>query len=427
MNARKPRTNAPSKKIAILGAGFGGLRAAMVLGTKIRRMGLKDCRITLVDRNDFQTFSPLLYEVSTTPKEIADYLNLKSLVTFPLEKVLRDRQVELVQDTVRHLDLVDGKIALASGRDLDYDYLIIALGVETRFFDTDRLQEATMGLKSFNDAITIRDAIWQSSCTARHLSIVVCGGGPTGVELSGELQGWLNEISRLGRCQTGITLIHAGPTVLSRFPHKVANKVAARLARLNVNVIANDRIVAIQYDDNTIRLESGRIVMFDMLIWTGGVKLNEVLGNLPVKYENGRISVADDLAVVPADEGAVLHGKVYGIGDAVSCHYSQSGQEVPMLTWAAVSEASVAARNVIADILDKPAAPYKPMHYPYVIPVGGKYAVARVGPVTLSGYSAWFFKELVEFGYLVSILPAGYAWRIWFRELRIFTQNDNLG
>lgn len=415
------------RTIAILGAGFGGLRAAMLLGKAIRRHRINGWRVALVDRNDFHTYAPLLYEVSASPEEVASYYDLKTIVTFPLAKVLGEYAIERVRDTVSGLDLPNGQVALASGKRLDYDYLIIALGAETNYYGIPGLQAGALGLKSFDDAVRIRDAIWLSSCTLNRLRIVIGGGGSTGVELAGELQPWLNAITREGHCRTGITLLHAGPTVLSGFSQRVVEKVADRLAQLKVKVLTDERIVAIDSEAHMAHLESGMLIPFDVLIWTAGVKPNRILGSLPVRYAaGGRLAVAADLSVI-AEGDTRLHGKVYGVGDAACAAVPEGGQAAPMTARSAISQASVAARNVIADIRGEPGVAYTPRNYPYIIPVGGKYAVAKAGPFVIGGFSAWLFKGTVELGYLLAILPPIQALRVWAKGIKLFTLNDRLG
>lgn len=256
---------------------------------------------------------------------------------------------------------------------------------------------------------------------------MVGGGGSTGVELAGELQPWLNAIAQAGRCRTGITLLHAGTSILSGFSQRVVEKVADRLARLKVKVLTDERIVAIDTEARRVRLESGMQIPFDVLIWTAGVTPNSVLGGLPIRYAaGGRLAVAADLSVL-ADGDMRLHGKVYGVGDAACMAVPEGGQVAPMTARSAISQASVAARNVIADIRGEPGVVYQPRSYPYIIPVGGKYAVAKVGPIVIDGFSAWLFKGGVELGYLLAILPPLHALRIWLKGIKLFTWNDRLG
>lgn len=399
----------------------------MLIGKAIRRHRLTDCRVVLIDRNDFHTYAPLLYEVSASPEDVASYYDLKTIVTFPLAEVLGEYAIERVRDTVSSLDLAAGRVALASGSHLDYDYLIIALGAETHYYGIPGLQAGALGLKTFDDAIRIRDAVWLSSCTLNRLRIVIGGGGSTGVELAGELQPWLNAITREGRCRTGITLLHAGPSVLSGFSRRVVEKVVRRLDLLKVKVLTDERIVAIDSEAHMVHLESGMLIPFDVLIWTAGVTPSSVLGSLHVLHAaGGRLAVSADLSVI-AEGGARLHGKVYGVGDAACVAVLEGGQVAPMTAHSAISQASVAARNVIADIRGEPGIAYRPRSYPYIIPVGGKYAVAKVGPLVISGFLAWLFKGGVELGYLLAILPLRQALRVWLKGIRLFTVNDRLG
>jgi NADH dehydrogenase len=416
-----------SRTIAILGAGFAGLRAAILLGKAIRRHRLTDCRIVLVERNDFHAYAPLLYEVAASPAEVASYYDLKTIVTFPLDQVLGQYAIEVLHNTVSALDLPNGQVVLASGRRLAYDHLVIALGAETDAHGIAGLRETALGLKSFDDAIRIRDAIWLSSCSLKRLKIVIGGGGSTGVELAGELQPWLNAITREGRCRTGITLLQAGPEVLSGFSRRVVDKVSRRLAELKVKVLTDERIVAVDSEARRVQLESGMQIPYDVLIWTAGVRPSSILDGLPVQYgAGGRLAVAADMSVQPED-GMRLHGKVYCVGDAACIAQTQSTRAVPMTARRAISQATVAARNVIADIRGEPAIAYRPRSHPYIIPVGGKYAVAKIGPLVVSGFSAWLFKGSVELGYLLAILPPRHALRVWIKGIRLFTLNDRLG
>src|SRR3989338_3189483 len=138
------------KRIVILGAGFGGLRAAIILGKKSKELGKKGYQITLIDKNRFHTYTPLLYEISTASKETANYLDLKSVTTYPIEGVLLGLPIEFIEGEIQEIDLVNRKIQLAE-RQVEYEYLIIALGAETNFFDIPGLKETALELKSLND------------------------------------------------------------------------------------------------------------------------------------------------------------------------------------------------------------------------------------------------------------------------------------
>lgn len=417
------------KRIVILGAGFGGLRAAIVLGKRSKELGKRGYQITLIDKNRYHTYTPLLYEISTTSKETANYLDLKSVTTYSAEGVLLGFPIEFIQGKVSNIDLANKKIQLENGL-IDYEYLILALGSETNFFNIPGLQESALELKSFNDALKIRDAVWQRIEEAGQdeaVDIVIGGAGSTGVELAGEIQEWLSQMKKEGHgCRTSVTLIDASPTILNGFEEKIIKGVAARLKKLGANLLTNERVTKVE--SGKVYLTSGRIVAYDVLIWTGGVKANSIIDKLPFKKEKqGRAGVSDKLLCTAEKPDLNIGVKTYGIGDIVCVHNHETGQPVPMVARAAIVQGTIAAKNIIADIKGKSHLKYNPKNYPYIIPVGGKYAVAKIGPIIISGFLGWVLKGLVELNYLFSIMPNMKALKIWLKGLKIFIKNDRLG
>ncbi|MBI2592710.1 MAG: NAD(P)/FAD-dependent oxidoreductase [Candidatus Colwellbacteria bacterium] len=411
------------KKIVILGAGFGGLHAAMVLGKKIGRRN----EVILIDRNPYHTYTPTLYEIATTSKEVANLVDLKSIVTFPIAEILKGMPVGFTEAEIKELDLKGGDIHLDDGQKLKYDFLIIALGAETNYFNIPGLKENSLDLKSFNEAVKIRDTVWNLIDGGnKNVKILIGGGGSTGVELAGELQQWLCEFDKgHKKCFAEVKIIEAGPSILNGFPKTVVEKVMRRLARLAVEVITNEAIKEVAKKE--VLLNSGKKIPFDVLIWAGGVKANSLTSGLPLKIERrGRAEVMPGMICLPESPELKLFGKIYGLGD-VTCFYKNDGTPIPSVARAAISQADIVAKNIICDIYGKEPVKYKPTEYPYIIPVGGKYAVAKVGPIIISGFSAWILKGFVELNYLLSIMPPGRAVKTWLRGLKIFIQNDRLG
>ncbi|MDP3991533.1 MAG: NAD(P)/FAD-dependent oxidoreductase [Candidatus Colwellbacteria bacterium] len=417
------------KNIVILGAGFGGLRAAIVLGKNNKKLRRKGYQITLIDKNRYHTYTPLLYEISTTSKETANYLDLKSVTTYPIEGVLLGLPIEFIEGEIQEIDLVNKKIQLAE-RQVEYEYLIIALGAETNFFDIPGLKENALELKSLNDALKIRDTVWEmveGAAQNEAVDIVIGGAGSTGVELAGEIQEWLSQLKKEGyRCRTSVTLIDAAPAILSGFDPRITKIASQRLKKLDTSILTEEKIDKVE--NNKAYLASGKIVSFDLLIWTGGVKANSIAEKLPVKYEKqSRIGVLGELLCAFEKSDLKAEGNVYGIGDIV-CVPDSTGKPVPMVARAAIIQGTIAAKNIVSEIKGKKSyLKYNPKEYPYIIPVGGKYAIAKIGPFTIVGFFGWILKGLVELNYLFSIMPNMRALRIWLRGLRIFIQNDRLG
>jgi len=415
------------KRIVVLGAGFGGLRTTLVLG-RWKKKTKSPHEIILIDRNNYHIYTPTLYEISTTSKEIANYLELKSIVTFPLEMVLNRLPVNFIQAEIKNIDPQKKIIVLANNK-ISYDYLVIALGSETNFFNLPGLKEKALELKNFNDAVKIRDAIWEkveSSSPTDFIRIVIGGGGSTGVELAGEIQEWLAQLRGEGyRCRTSVVLIDGGPTILSNFDKKIIAKATRRLEKLGVNLLTNETVAKVE--DNRVILKSGKELPFDVLIWTGGIKANSLTSRLPFQLEKQeKISVGNDLLCLTKKPNLQWADKVYAVGDIV-CLYDKNGKPVPAVARAAICQGTIVAKNIIRDIGGQEAIAYRPANYPYIIPIGGKYAIAKIGPLIICGFWGWILKGLVELNYLISIMPARKALRLWLKGLKIFIQNDRLG
>jgi len=407
------------KTIVIIGAGFGGLRAATLLGRKIKKRGLKNqYKIVLIDSNTYHTYTPLLYEAATTDKETANYVQIKNLVTYPVAELIKKLPIRFIQNEIVGLDLIKGLVYCKSfeitHEELKFDYLILAPGSETNYFNIPGLKENSLTLKSFLDALKIRNAMLEATAVKKNTRIVIGGGGSTGVELAGELKEWLPELS--------IAIIEAAPNILMGFEPKVVSRVQKRLNKLKIELLVNKTIT--EAKKNLLSLKDGSTINFDILIWCGGVKASGLIRKLPLKTETkGRIEVEEAMSCLPHTENLKLYGQVYGIGDAVCCYDPVTKKPMPMVARAAISQATVAVNN----ILGKNLKFYCPKTYPYVIPVGGKYAVAKIGPFIFSGIIGWLLKGLVELNYLLSIMPIGYALKTWLRGLYVFIKNDRLG
>jgi NADH dehydrogenase len=311
---------------------------------------------------------------------------------------------------------------------LKYDFLIVALGSESNFFNIPGLKENALEMKSFTNALEIRDHISALLDENKQIRIVIGGGGSTGVELSAEIQNWFNEIKKTRkRFNSVVTLIDADQTVLSGSDKNVINLVSKRLLKLGVKTLNNETITKVS--PNLVLLKSGQEVLFDIFIWTGGVKANSILQTMKLKLENkGRSETSNNLICIPENPNLKIYGRVYGIGDVV-CSRDASGNPVPMLIQPALQQAKVAAENIILELNGyEPSLVFKPSkNYPYIIPVGGKYAVGKIGPFVIYGWLCWIAKGLVEINYLLSIMPPKKAFKVWFKGLMIFIQNDRLG
>ncbi|MDP3998986.1 MAG: NAD(P)/FAD-dependent oxidoreductase [bacterium] len=429
----------PKKKIVILGAGFGGVRAATDICRNLAKLNLNGkYEVVLVDRNHYHTYVPILYEVATTSKDVANQIKLKDIVTFHLKDIFQNHCVTIKEATVSEIDLIEGDVHFQDAEKLKFDYLVLALGSETNYFDIPGLKENSYGLKTFGDAIRVRDAVWDlvdSRASNEEIKIIVGGGGATGVETAGEIKAWICELDeKFKKCPASVKIIEAMPTVLAGLDQKVVKRVLKRLKAINVELVLNEAIEKVE--PKKVFLKSGTMIPFDVLVWTGGAKASSLMTGLPLKKEKrGRVEVPGVMQCLPQTEDLKFYGKIYGLGDAICFTNAKTGRPIPQVAEAAIEQAKVVAHNIIEDIKEaeglKPKSQpihYIPREYPYIITAGGKYAVAKMGPIVIGGFFGWILKGLVELYYLLfNVLPPFQAIRIWLKGLWIFIKNDRLG
>lgn len=420
------------RNIIILGAGFGGLKAAKILGEALKyKKQLRNAyELILIDRHHYHTYTPTLYEIATTSEVTATNARLKEIVTFPLKEILDDLPVQVIHAEVTDIDIDGKKVTLKRPNEtkvieLSFAYNIIALGSTVNTFNIPGIKENALYFKSFEDALLIRDTIIKKFKEKPNtLSVVIGGGGSTGVELAGEIQEWICELKEEYKgeklCTTYTTIIEGAKTLLGTLDPGVGSAATTRLKNLGVALMVNDRIVEV-HEDN-VCLESKRSLPFDVFVWTGGVKTPELVANLSNK---------DNMV---ADSSMKVCQGVYGVGDSIHAFDSKFNKSVPAVARAAIDEGKIAALNVLEDIyveLELKKEPlyrhYKPWDYPYVVPAGGKWAVAKAGPIIFTGFLGWIFKGLIELTYFLSIMPIALSFKIWFKGLLIFIKNDRLG
>lgn len=424
------------KKIVILGAGFGGLRAATQIARKLEALRiLPRYEVILVDRNEHHTYTPLLYEVATTSKQTANITDLHAVATHPIHSLIARFPVTFIQKEVMSLDALNGTVVFSGRERIRSDYLVVALGAETNFFDIPGVEKRALTLKTFRDAVLIRDAVSNRAMEgAKAIRIVIGGGGSTGVELAAECKAWCGELEKdFPQCRLSVTIIEGAPSILPGFDSRVVDVVRNRLRLLGIAFLEGEKVA--RADAKNVFLVSGRGISYDILIWAGGVKAASVLGRMPLQKESrGRIEVTGGMECLPQTATLKLHAKIYGLGDAICFYDPVTRKSIPGVARAAIAQADVASHNIIEEIKSSESPTYSaqlktyyPRTYPYIIPVGGKYAVAKIGPFVISGFLGWVLKGLVEFNYLISIMTLRAAFRTWRKGLKIFIQNDRLG
>ncbi len=398
--------------VVIVGAGFGGLRAARAL-----RKAPVD--VVLLDRHNYHLFQPLLYQVATAglePEQIAK----------PVRAILRGQQnFEFRMVQVTGVDWVARQVITDNGP-VSYDYLILAVGGETNYFGMDSILRHGFGLKGVVDAVAIRNhvlrcferAMLEPDAERRRalLTFVVVGGGPTGVEMAGALSELIRlvlvkDYPRLNIKDVRVLLLEATDRLLASLPARLREAAAETLWRKHVEVRFG---AAVQDSDGArVTLKGGEVIPARTLIWAAGaqaVALTTQLG-LPTARQ-GRV------AVTPMLE-APGHAEVFVIGDAAYLEYE--GAPLPMMAPVAIQMAETAAHNIERRLRGEAPLPFRYKDPGSLATIGRNAAVAYIGGIAFKGFLAWAVWLIVHIIQLIGFrnklfVLMNWAWDYFFYE-----------
>lgn len=407
-------------KILILGGGFGGIRAALDLGKK-----LKDkAQVTLIDKNGYHLFLPALYEVASAYNIKKDpfAVRLKKSICIPYSSIFEGKNIDFIQDEVTKIDL-NGKKVFADARVFEYDYLLIALGSQTNDFGIPGVKEYAYQFKSIEDALMVNKKVEESvkrSSASYPVRVFICGGGFTGVELAAEISCCAKKLAKDMKIKhkAQLTLFEAGPKILPMIPDEKRQHILSRLTKLGVAVMENSPIEEVGSD--FIKLKNGQKMDGDVIVWTAGIKANELLKNVPnLPLSTSGKTLTDGFLKVKG------FGNVFAIGDNVEFIDPKTQKPVPALAYVANDQGKAAARNLINTIRGRSLKQYKPFYSVWVAPAGGKYAIAHLwNGIHVTGFFGWVVRELIDLRYMLSILPFVKAISLMWQEVTLFTKND---
>ncbi len=410
--------------VVVLGGGFGGLSFC-------QHFRHPPARVTLVDRPNHHLFQPLLYQVATAglyAPEIAQ----------PIRSILSRRpDVSVLMDQVVDINLTSRQVSLEKST-LQFDYLVLALGGRTSYFGHPEWEQFAPGLKTLEDALRIRSRVLLAFEKAEAsadpaerealLTIVIVGGGPTGVELAGafaELARTVlkRDFRRIDPTQARIILLEAAPSVLGHLPPDLAESARRQLERLGVQVRTATKVSDIQ--PGAVTLGTGEIIRAENMLWAAGVSAVPLTARLGVELDRGgRVKVNPDLSL-PG------HPEVFAIGD-LALVLQENGQPVPGVSPAAMQMAQHVAR-IIGDELDlgpgrAPRPPFRYWDLGTMATIGRSAAVAWIGPFHFSGLFAWLTWLFVHLIFLIGfrnrlavLLQWAYSYFAYKRGARIIT------
>ena len=408
-------------RVVIIGAGFGGINAAMGLSRA-------DVDVTVVDRRNYHLFQPLLYQVATaglSPAQIA----------MPIRHILRrQKNATVLMDKVEEVD-TDQRVVITSSSRIPYDYLVVATGARHAYFGRDEWEDLAPGLKTIGDATEIRARILSAfekaevsqdpALRARLLTFVVVGGGPTGVELAGAIvelacRAIVSDFRHIDSSTARVVLVEAGPRLLAAFPEDLSASAKRELERLGVEVHLGHAVT--QCDENGVMLADGETIASSCVLWAAGVQASRAAKWLDVEADRaGRVIVGDDLSV-PG------HPDVFVIGDTALVK-GADGKPVPGVAAAAKQMGKYMARLIKARLAGRSIGPFRYADYGNLATIGRKAAVADFGRLHLSGFIAWLLWSFAHLWFLVGFrnriivfLDWAWAYATFDRGARLITE-----
>ncbi len=382
MSDRKPR-------VLILGGGFGGMYAALEFERALARGANLD--VTLVNRDNFFLFTPMLHEVAASDLDITNIVS-------PVRKLLR--RVTFFHGDIESIDLVNKRVGLSHGHEehchsLPYDHLVLALGSTTNFFNLPGLADRALTMKSLDDAIFLRnrmianleEADFECCAPLRAplLNFVVAGGGFAGVETIAGINDFLREAVRfyphLREDMLRVILVHPGKMILPELGEKLGAYAQRKLVERNVEVHSNCKVTAVT--DREVTLSDGTTITTNTLVWTAGTSPNSLLDTLSCAKQRGRVLVNECLEV-PEWPG------VWALGDCAVVPDRKTGRPHPPTAQHALREGKVAAQNILAAIRGDRKKPFLFSTLGLLAPIGKRTGVANILGVNFSGFIAWW-------------------------------------
>lgn len=401
MSTQKP------KNIVILGAGFGGVYAMRALHKKFHNN--EQVRLILINKTNYFLFTPLLHEVATGNVEPAHIVE-------PLRKIVGCCLAQLHTANVESVSTKNQIVHTTDG-DISYDYLVVALGARTNFFNTEGAEQHSFTLKSLNDAINLKNHFITTieeasrlyhkkdlSEEEKHaqlselLQFVVVGGGATGVELAAEMADFFfDTFSKYYKKEVmqhvRITILQKADELLPHFPKSLREKSRKALIKKGVDVRFG--VSAQKVTNHSVELSDGAVLPTKTVIWTAGVSATPLSFDVPVGEERGRFFVEHDLSLKE-------HSNIFVVGDIAHLPDKKTGTPLPQLAQVATQQGGVVAKNIMNTMSGKKRKTFSYRHKGNLISLGEWMAAGEVGVVHVWGHIAWWLWRTIYLSKLIS-------------------------
>jgi NADH dehydrogenase len=376
-------------RIVILGGGFGGLYAALELEKVLARRN--DLQVTLVNRENFFLFTPMLHEVAASDLDVTHIVN-------PVRKLLK--RVQFFEGEVTALDLEKKSVSVvhtdgSHGHELPYDHLVLGLGSVTNFFGLPGLAERAFTMKSLGDALSLRNRLianleaadFECASGSREplLTVVVAGGGFAGVETAAGTYDFVHEAlpfyPHVSEELIRMVLVHPGPHLLPELGEKLGSYAGRVLQKRGIEVRLGTRVKSVT--PSGVELSNGEHIKATTLVWTAGSSAHPLLQSLSLKKEKGRL-VTDEFLRVPGASG------IWATGDCALVPDRARGGYFPPTAQHALREGRTLARNLVSVVDQRPLSAFVFTTLGQLAAIGKRRGVARVFGINFSGFFAWW-------------------------------------
>ena len=396
-----------NKKIVVVGAGFGGIEF-------VKNLNRKQFDILLIDRNNYHNFQPLLYQVATGGLE-------PDSIAYPVRRIFRKYDhVSFKMAEVKHVDPDNGILGTSIG-DIAFDYLVVATGSSTNFFNFEPVKDSLFTLKSLTDALDLRSFLFQNLEKAfakkekakleEMINVAIVGGGPAGIELAGalaEMKRYMlpKDFPGLDLSKMHINLYEAAPELLSAMSNEASVKALEYLKELGVNVFLNAKVS--DYDGKTVQLGDGTTFLTDTLVWAAGVKGAPISGLSEDFITKGnRIKVNEFNQILGTKN-------CFAIGDVAAYENEENPRGLPMLAPVAQQQGSLLAKNLYHLVLGKEMTPFSYKNNGVMATIGRNRAVVDLPHYKFQGVFAWFVWMFVHIFSLAGFRNKFVAFIDWF-------------
>lgn len=401
-------------RIAIIGGGFGGIYTAKEL---LKHLDQDKDSITLINKTNYFLFTPMLHEIATGG------ISLQHIAE-PIRKIIKNKNFEFLEDEATEIDLNKKIVKVKQGAAIAYDYLVVAAGANTNFFNIPGAQEYCYTLKNLHEAFDIRNNIIEQLETAEreqskdhYLVFAVLGAGPTGVELAGEIIEYAKQIKedchKIKDKKITVYLVQRGSKILPMLHDTCIKKTMDELEKKGITVLTNAEVTHV-YNDG-FEINHKKKIKAGMMIWTSGVRSSKI---------NSKPNIVREKESIVVDEYLRIQGrkKEFGLGDCCVCRDGNNNR-VPWLAQAAVSQAKTCANNIIADMHNTSLQSFVFKPSGLLVSVGQKFAVAEINGFRFKGFFAWWLWRTIYLFKLVGLenkIKVAYEW-----TLALFFKRDS--